>query len=73
MGNNYDSKGFQELAKIESPKTVTKSQLIADLEKVIDYQKQKIDINNKENEHCKELIRKYKFELSELKRCENGT
>ena len=67
MENNFDSKGFQELKKTDNVKKIDKPLLIYELELKINYAKQKIDINNKENEHLIKEIKELKIKLAELK------
>ena len=68
MTENYDSKGFQKLAKFEQkPVNIEREMNILDLEQQIQYAKQKININNKENEFLIKEIKDCKLKLAEIR------
>ena len=64
---DFDTEGFLELKKTDNVKKIDKQLDANDLQYQINYAKQKIDINNKENEYLIKEIKELKIKLAELK------
>lgn len=61
--NNYDSKGFLELVK---PGIIVRPLQAKDIQRQINYDKWKIDLNNKETESLIKEIKELRLKLAEM-------